>query len=371
MALIFLAGWVMDFSKTVVSSPAAQDKIVTTELDIYMAEPDQLDSYIEMYQEKGVRSGVFSTFWHFAAAKFHCALDSLFAFNLPGVAANIADYFRAVGWAIRYHVVYSVIFFVVTLAIISIAGGAICRNAALQFARGEKPGLTEALRFSMKKFSSFFGVPLVPLSIITFAGLSIFLLGLIGNIPFIGELLIGISMPFALIAGALISMVSIGVLAGFNLMFPAVAYENSDSFDAISRSFSYVYAKPWRMALYTTVAAAYGAICYTFVRFLAFLILRITYLFLQLGIWTETSKDVDKLAAIWPKPTFVNLIDFSGWVTTNWSQFFAALLIHLFLLLVVGLAASFVISFYFSANTIIYAVLRNRIDNTAIEEIND
>ena len=37
-----------------------------------------------------------------------------------------------------------------------------------------------------------------------------------------------------------------GTVGGFGLMYPTVAVEGSDSFDAISRSFSYVFARPWR-----------------------------------------------------------------------------------------------------------------------------
>ena len=86
-------------------------------------------------------------------------------------------------------------------------------------------------------------------------------------------------------------------------MFPAIAYEDSDFFDAISRSFSSVYAKPWRMGFYTLVAAVYGAVCYLFVRFFVFLLLWATYGFLQFGL-----SDNAKLQAIWPEPSFDNLL---------------------------------------------------------------
>ena len=367
LAIICLAGWVMDFSETVVATEGAQGKI--TELDIYMTNPAQVDSYIEGFQVKSRGAGVFSTLWRFSATKFQGAVDSVFAQDIPGVVKNIADYFKAVGWSLRHHPVYCIIFFVIKLAVISIAGGAICRIAALQSARGEKPGLTEALRFSIKRFTSFFTAPLVPVGIIIFIGLFIFLLGLIGNIPWAGELIMGIFVLLALIAGALIAVVLIGAFAGFNLMFPAVAYDGSDCFDAISRSFSYVYAKPWRMVFYTAIAAVYGAICYTFVRFFTFLLLCVTHRTLQLGVWVENSKEVDKLTAIWPKPEFMNLLGSSGLATTNWTESLAAFLVHLFLLGVVGLVVSFIISFYFSANTIIYSLMRNKVDNTALEDI--
>jgi hypothetical protein len=368
LIIICLAGWIMDRSETVVGKRNTKGKITETELQIYMNNPSQVKEYIKNYREKSRGTGVFSTLWHFTAATFQASVDSVFDLKIKGVGKNIKDYFKAAGWALRHHFLYCIIFFVIYLCVISIAGGAICRIAALQFARGEKPGLTEALRFSTQRFTSFFLAPLTPLGIIIVPVVFIFILGLIGNIPWAGELIIGISMPLALIAGALITVVLIGMFAGFNLMFPAIAYDGSDCFDSISRSFSYVYAKPWRMGFYTTIAAVYGAISYTFVRLFAFILLFATHLFLELGIWVKI-EDVSKLTAIWPKPALTKLIDYSDITTTNWTESVAAFLVYLFLLAVLGLVVSFIISFYFSANTIIYSLMRYKVDNTALEDM--
>ena len=377
LAVICLAGWIMDFSKTVVATKGTKTIVATnstpskfTELDIYMTDSSQLSSYIAGFKEKSQGVGVFSTMWHFSAKKFQGAVDSVFALDVPGIMGNITGFFKAVSWALRYHTAYCIIFFIIMLAVTSISGGAVCRIAALQFAQGEKPGLTEALRFSINRFTSFFTTPLAPVGIIIFIGLFIFLLGLAGNIPRAGEIIVGLGMPLALFAGVLVAVIVIGAVAGFNLMFPAVAYDGSDCFDAISRSFSYVYAKPWRMIIYTVIAAVYGSICYMFVRIFAFLSLWITHWLLQLGVWAESgSKEVDKLTAIWPKPLFIKLLGDTDPVATNWTESVAVFLVYLFVLVVVGLVVSFIISFYFSANTIIYSLMRNTVDNTAISDI--
>jgi hypothetical protein len=367
IAIICLVGWIMDFSKTVVATPGTQKRL--TELNIYVTNPKQVESYIEGLKQENQGVGVFSTLWHFGSGKFHNALKELFELNFASMAKNIADFFSAIGWALRYHTVYCIIFFVITFAVISVSGGAICRITALQFSQGEKPGLTEALRFSTKRFTSFFSTPFAPIGIIIFIGLFIFLLGLMGNIPRAGELIVGIGMPLALIAGALIAVILIGAAAGFNLMFPAVAYDGSDCFDAISRSFSYVYARPWRMVFYTLIAAVYGAICYTFVRFFTFILLWTTRWFLDIGIWVDNStKETDKLTAIWPEPEFMNLLG-SQSIKSNWSETTGAFLVFIFLLVIVGLLVSFIISFYFSTNTIIYSLMRKKVDNTALEDI--
>jgi hypothetical protein len=362
---ICLAGWIMDFGNTVGAEKGPQGKVMTTELDTYMTmtRPDQLEAYIARADKRGEHTGVFTTLWRFGAKKFHNALDRLFAFDLPDVAANIRDCLKAVTWAVSHHLLYCIIFFLIQLVVISISGGAICRISALQFAQDEKPGLTEALRFSINKFTSFITSPLIALFIIIIIGLFIFLLGLIGNIPRAGELIMAIFMLLALIAGAFIAVVSIGTVAGFSLMFPAVAYDGSDCFDAISRSFSYVYAKPWRMGFYTAIAAVYGSLCYIFVRFFAFLLLWCTHLFLQLGLNDK------KLASIWPGPTFTKLVDTPDLAAANWSVTIATVLVYMLLLAVVALLVSFIISFYFSANTIIYSLMRKKVDNTALEDV--
>jgi len=364
VAVICVAGWLMDFNKTVVTTPRTQGQ--ETELHIYVTTPERLESYIGDAKENGEHVGVFFTLWRFAAARFHGALYSLFRFNIQGMVGNIIDCFKALVWAFKYHYIYSIIFFAITLAVISVAGGAICRIAALQFARGEKPGLSEVLRFGVKKFTSFFAVPLAPAVIIIFIGFFIFLLGLVGNIPWVGKPIMVIFMTLALIAGGLITVVLIGAIAGFNLMFPAVAYDDADCFDAISRAFSYVFAKPWRMGFYTAIAAVYGAFCYMFVRFFAFLLLWVTYWALQLGILGDNSR----LTVLWPdKPTFGDLIGPPNWAALNQLESFGAFLVYLLLLAVIVLIVAFLVSFYFSANTIIYSLMRKAVDNTALEDV--
>jgi hypothetical protein len=161
----------------------------------------------------------------------------------------------------------------------------------------------------------------------------------------------------------------IGAAAGFNLMFPAIAYDGSDGLDAVSRSFNYVYAKPWRMGFYTLTAFVYGAICYIFVRFFAYLLLWATYTGLRLGAGLNSAKGLpDKIAAVWQQPSFSQLLVYST-QTGSVSERVAAFIVYLSVLVIVGLVVSFIISFYFSSNTVIYALMRNKVDGTALEEV--
>jgi len=363
-----LVGWVMDLPKTVVTTPGTNG--VETELNLYLTAPEQLDSYIEKYAGTEHPRGVFSTMWGFGIAKFHHSLRAIFAFDPFGILDNTVEFLHAVKWVIKYHPIYCLVFAAINLCVVSVGGGAICRIAALQFARGEKPGVTESLRFSIKRFTSFLGTPIVPMIIVAMVGACVVIIGLISNIPLgLGELAVGVLTLPALAAGAIIAAVVLGVIGGFNLTFPAVAYDGSDSLDAVSRAFNYVYARPWRMGFYTAIAVIYGAICYIFVRFFAFLLLWSTYRGLCLGAITQSACGLpDKIAAIWPEPSFSRLVAYSS-AAGNWSESAAALLVYLSALVIVGLVASFIISFYFSSNTVIYAMMRNQVDDTPLEQI--
>ena len=367
VAIICLAGWLMDFSKSVVTTPDTNNRI--TELQIYLASPERLQPYIKGYEQSDGRTGVFSVLWHFASNRFHGALNSLLEFDIPAAAQNIFDYFRAVGWAIRYHYIYCAIFMTIKLAVLAIAGGSIARIAALQFAGGQKPGLIAATRFGISKFRNLFTAPLLPIAIIIGTGLLISILGLIVNIPLIGELILALAIPLILVAGIVIALVLVGTVAGFNLMWPAVAYDGSDCFDVISRTFSYIYNKPWSMTLYTLTAAVYGGICYLFVRLFAFLVLAGAHAFLRLGIFVNSAEHLDKLAAIWPQPEFMDLLCSTHAAPAIWSQSLSAFIVNIFVSAVVAILVGFVISFYFSANTIIYALMRKKVDDTPTEAI--
>jgi hypothetical protein len=358
--LICAAGWIMDRGRTVVTAPDG-----TTELEYYMSSPDGVGKFVRTNEAKGEGTGVFATLWQFNRERFHNALESLFSLDLVGVSENIQDCFIAIVWAFKYHFLYCIVFFVIKLSVISVTGGAICRIAALEFASGEKPGLTEALRFGTTKFFSFFGAPLVPVAIVLVIGAFVALLGLVGNIPRAGELIMAVFMPLALLAGGLMAVVLIGAVAGFDLMFPAVAYDGSDCLDAISRSFNYVYARPWRMGFYTATAAVYGAICYLFVRLFTWLLLTATYAMLEVGLFDRAGK----LDRVWARPTFTSLLGPTTQAPANWTESLAAFLVNLFVLAVIGLLVAFIISFFFSANTIIYALVRNKVDNTSPEDV--
>jgi hypothetical protein len=382
LAVIFITGWLMDFSKTVTVSGQLTGRQLRasaltgstgwpTELHCFVSDSQRIDDFIRDYKGKTEGQGVFKIWSNFCLTRFNQAAASIILLNFGNFVACVTECVAACIWALKYHTVYSIILLLIAMIIFSIAGGAICRGAALQFSKDERPGITQCLKFSLKKFISLFFAPLAPVILITIFGIGIFLLGLIMNIPWAGEIIMALFIIVALVAGLLMTFAIIGLGGGVNLMFGAIVYENSDAFDAVSRSFSYVYARPWRLAFYSFLAAVYGSISYLFVRFFALVLLGISRWFMSLGIWTSGSKaqQLNKLVAVWPKPELFNFLGNGLEISKNATESIAAFVVHLAVLVVAGMVIAFAVSFYFSTSTIIYCLLRNKVDNTALDNI--
>jgi hypothetical protein len=388
LCLIFVTGWIMDFSKTVVvsgkvSARELRSSVLTgsvtwpTELHCFVNNsnnPDRTDSFIKTYKDRTVneRLGVFEVFSNYCLANFNAAVVSLLQLKLDMVTAAVLSCVMSCVWVLKYHPVYGIIFFLISFVVFSIAGGAICRGAALQLSKDEKADIIPCLKFALKRFLPLFFAPTAPAIVVALLGLVIIsVLGLITSIPWVGELILALFFVVVLVAGCIMTAAVIGACAGVNLMFGAVAYDNSDAFDALSRSFNYVYLRPWRLAFYTLLAAVYGSICYLFVRFFAFVLLSISRWFLQLGVLVHSSKapQFNKLAVIWPSPDFFNLLGNGLDFSRSPTELIAAFVIYLVILVISGLVLAFAVSFYFSAGSVIYCLLRNKVDNIAIGDV--
>jgi hypothetical protein len=134
-------------------------------------------------------------------------------------------------------------------------GGAITRSAMVQLTREEPVSLGGALRFAGRRWLSYFSAPIFPLLGIAVVSIGLMLLGLLMNASyFIG----GLFWPLALVGGVVMAVLAVGLLVGWPLMHAAISAEGSDSFDALSRSYSYVYQRPMHYLLYVVAAILLG-----------------------------------------------------------------------------------------------------------------
>jgi hypothetical protein len=318
------------------------------------------------------RTGIFITFFEYQVGQVNRIIGNAVGLNWYDAFDGVWSFlFRGPSWLFRYHPLYAVLFTAWFLLIWSIFGGAISRIAAVHVARDEKISVRQALRFSISKVLSFLFAPLIPLLIILVIGVIVAAVGVVLTyFKVVGPIIMGAIFFLALLAGFIMTLVALGTIGGFNLMFPTVAVEGSDSFDAISRSFSYVFARPWRMLWYTLLALIYGGIAYLFVRFFIFMMLSLTHFFVGwwLGSGARQYWDVPA-TSIWPPPTWDSLTYNVNYGNLKWSEDTAAGLISFWVYLTIGLLGAFAISFYFSANTIIYYLMRREVDATELDDV--
>lgn len=323
--------------------------------------------------------GIFAEFFEYQVSQVDGVVVGVLEWNWlggvgetsAGVVPSIVRFFT-VGpvWLLCEHTLYAILFSILFLLVWSVFGGAIARIAAVHVARDEKISVRQALRFSVGKLLSFVFAPIIPLLIVLGIGLVVSLVALIGNIGYIGPIVVGAVFFLSLIAGFVMALVMLGTAGGFNLMYPTIAVEGSDSFDAISRSFSYVYARPWRMLFYTAVAITYGALTYLFVRLFVWLMFVLTHSFVSLGMLRKAEDGTELWDALWPAPATPWKLTYDiPWAMFDWGQATGAWLLSFWNYLTIGMVGAFAISFYFCANTVIYYLMRQEVDATELDDV--
>ncbi len=318
---------------------------------------------------------------------------------------------------------YFCLVIICTLAVWALFGGAITRMAAVQVARNEKIGMTEAVRFTAARYFSFLFAPVFPLLLVALLAIFLLIFGFFQVITvFFGDILIaGLLWPLVLLFGLVMAVVLVG-LVGWPLMYATISAEGSDSFDALSRSYSYVYQAPWHYLWYGFLAIVYGAVVVFFIGFMGSLMVYLgkwgvshaplaraldrepAYLF----VYTPTSFQWRKLllegtqavytpedVAAVPPATQARIragkevprVDddvatdirdgnfYPGGVRTkylnsmSWWNRIGAILVAFWIGLVFLLVVGFGYSYFWSVSTIIYLLMRRKVDDTELDEV--
>lgn len=133
------------------------------------------------------------------------------------------------------------------LAAWSFFGAAILRTAALKLTREEPLSLREALKFGGKNGPAFLFAPVL---VVAFAGFFVLcnaVAGLLMSIPLVGSSLLALVLfPLVLVSSLLVVLALLGGFVGLPLMWAGIAIEQNGPLEALSRSFSYIFARPFR-----------------------------------------------------------------------------------------------------------------------------
>ncbi|MBX7168519.1 MAG: hypothetical protein K1X74_19435 [Pirellulales bacterium] len=248
-------------------------------------------------------------------------------------------------------------------------GGAITRMAAVQLAREERCTLGRALRFSRGRILWYVAAPLLPLAgvalAVIFGGL---LPGLLARAGEAGVLLLGLVWwALLLMVGLSLTILLLGLLFGWPLLWASISVEGTDAFDAISRSYSYTLQRPLHYLVYAAVAAVLGAFGSLIVAAFATLVIHLTAWTVA---WGSGSGLIDELLRAAPSrlgfpssPAGTGLADSAllGRAGLN--------LIGLANDVVRIVSMGFAYSFFWTAFTAIYLLLRQATDANELDEV--
>ncbi len=142
----------------------------------------------------------------------------------------------------------------VLLAGLSFIGGALCRMAAVHAGRGGRLGAREAAWFARDRALNLLALPLLPTLVLAGLSLVVLIFALLLRVPvlnLISAILFVVPLAISLLA-ALLALISI---VSFPLMPAAVAVEDCDAGDAITRAAALVIARPlvWLLVLAVSV----------------------------------------------------------------------------------------------------------------------
>jgi hypothetical protein len=269
--------------------------------------------------------------------------EAVTAISLPFAALFVGD----LGWAA---VGYQLLVGLWTLAVWGLVGAAITRCAAVRLAADERIGWGPMVNFATSKWRSFFVAPLIPLVAVAAILGTMAVAGVLLRFS-LGAAVVGVLWPLVLVAAFLVVLLLIGLVLGWPLMYATISVEGRDSFDALGRAYTYVFQRPLHYLFYLFVA--------NFVGFLGGLLIALflmgTIFFAEWAVGGGAGRE-------W----FVALMQGKSEGSLNG---FGAYMIKMWVSLMLLFASGYVYSYFWSAMTVIYFLLRRDADGAEMDEV--
>jgi len=294
---------------------------------------------------------------------------ALVAFNgvLDGVARlHPADTAAALYWAfvgapvaaITQFPASTIVAVLLGVPVVAIAGGAISRMAACEFAVGLSMSWPQGLGFAISRLGSLVGALAGPIVVVWVVALLVALGGALLRVPVL-NILVGALYGLALLLAFIAVLVMIAYFIGKPLLIPAVTCDGADAIDSIQRAYAYVYGRPLRLAAYLAVLLAQAL----FVLLLAQLIMW--------GVQILAEGAARALAGERGASIFaaVRSTETAAAEEAGATGAAAAWFIRLWLAVAWGLVWAYAMSFYFCASTLLYLAMRRMVDGQDMHEL--
>lgn len=242
----------------------------------------------------------------------------------------------------------------------------------------------EAFRFLKKHFGPAFLSPLSMLAFIAFLIICGIIVGLLGKIPYVGEIGIGIFYLIPLFAVALCLAYVVFMFFVSLLLAPAiVATLKEDTFETIVQIFSTVWNQAWRYFVYTGlvgVMSKVGIFIFGYFSFRAVQFVHLTCGVLMKDKLADITEEalsyitiprhlLDYFSNVFAGINFgFHLPEIGGGIYLNWSGQIASFLIAISLIFIIFMVVSYGLAIISTGQTLTYIILRKKKDDENLLE---
>lgn len=241
----------------------------------------------------------------------------------------------------------------------------------------------DSFKFLHQHWKTIFGSFLGLLLILAFVFMIPLSVGLLGKIPFIGKTLLVVSsffLPLAFIFGLLFVYIIAVIISGLFLVPAVISTTNADSFETIYQLFAVLWNQPWRFIGYSfllfilklVLVPIWGIFCLSgfIVLLLPIHYLHPTFIEQSLGnanLWLGES--LQKLSSIfYSELNTIISINVSQDPILTTSATISGILITLTVIGIVGVIIAYLFSLASVGTTVIYTIIRKRIDGLNLIE---
>lgn len=242
----------------------------------------------------------------------------------------------------------------------------------------------DSCKFLKKNWKTILASPVSILILVIFLLICGIIIGLLGKIPYVGELGLGLFYAVPIFVVALFTVYSLFIFIISLLLTPAiVATTKEDVFETIVQLFSSIWSQPWRYFIYTGLsgilaklgAFVFGYFCYRGVQFVNWSIGILMKDKLSeiiegaLGYLTVPPSILYFFSNIFPGISFAYLVPEPAWgMGLNWSKGIAAFLIGISFILIVFVVISYALATLSVGQTLTYIILRKKKDDENLLE---
>lgn len=341
------------------------------------------------------RAAAIGPFWAFAEFQCQCiaaAANGLFSGRIvggnaaspaPSLLGSVVSAGNGWVWLATQRPFFALVFGTLSLLLFSLFGGVICRIVAIDATRGELAEFGGAFTFIRERFASVTLAVGVPVGLCLVFALLLWLCGLFAAIPVIGPVLAGLAFFLSLIVAVALVFFLLLLVFGFPLMWPTIAVEGSDQFDALQRGAGYVFQRPGLYLFGQLVLLISGLFAFVVFRGVSAVVLKVAHCAMAAGasVWSSSeTHSLSRIEAMWWMPAWQDLPllpapgsppfwGIFGLAPLGTSETLGMYLLMFWVFMFAALTPAMLLAFFFAGSTELYLGLRKAVDGEDESEI--